>query len=59
MNANTKNCYEIISANELAALRAELAAYRALPIPQMTKSQSDRFQHELRAARLIAKNQQS
>lgn len=44
---------------EILALRAELAlaqqlnaAYAALPIPELTKEQSDKFQGQLRAARL-------
>lgn len=44
---------------EILALRAELAlaqqvnaAYAALPIPELTKQQSDQFQAALRAARL-------
>lgn len=48
---------------EILALRAELAlaqqvnaAYAALPIPQMTKQQSDAFQASLRAARTEHKN---
>ena len=44
---------------EILALRAELAlaqqlnaAYAALPVPELTKAQSDQFQAALRAARL-------
>ena len=44
---------------EILALRAELAlaqqlnaAYAALPVPELTKQQSDEFQAALRAARL-------
>jgi len=44
---------------EILALRAELAlarrvnaAFFALPIPELTKAQSDEFQNALRAARL-------
>lgn len=37
----------------LEKARAELAAYRALPIPEMTKQQSDAFQAAMRAAHQI------
>lgn len=57
------NVYSLEQEQEILALRAELAlaralnaAYAALPIPQMTKEQSDKFQGQLRAARLEYKH---
>ena len=57
------NNYSLEQEQEILALRAELAlaqatvaAYAALPIPQMTKQQSDQFQAALRAARLEHKH---
>lgn len=57
------NNYSLEQEQEILALRAELAlaqqlnaAYAALPIPQMTKQQSDEFQAALRAARLEHKH---
>lgn len=53
------NVYSLEQEQEILALRAELAlaravnaAYAALPIPELTKEQSDKFQGQLRAARL-------